>query len=114
MIAVKNWFYLWNINNWHVVCFDIEVDMKNKLISLVCSFGLIFSAFGKETRNANKLQFEEINQPEEQQKEYFSLSDLFSNLNSTHREQKKTVKAPKDYFAEDFQAFAEDDPWDKQ
>lgn len=88
--------------------------MKNKLISLGCSFGLIFSAFGKETRNTNKVHFEEINHPAEQQKEFFSLNDLFSNLNTTNKKQKKTVNEKKDYFAEDFQAFAEDDPWDNQ
>ena len=90
--------------------------MKNKLISSACVFGLIFSAFGGDKGNKvdKKLQFEEINQPENQPKEFFSLNDLFSDLNSFGRNQKKTVNEKKDYFAEDPQAFAEDDPWDAQ
>ena len=96
--------------------------MKNKLISSACVFGLIFSAFGgpmtmnegNGNKEDKKLQFEEINQPEYQPKEFFSLNDLFSNLNSFGRNQKKTLNEKKDYFAEDPQAFAEDDPWDAQ
>ena len=79
--------------------------------------GLAFNACGKEKTVVNDLQFEEINQPVPQQKEFFSLDDLFSNLSITKQQktQKKvSVKEKKDYFAEDFQAFAEDDPWDIQ
>ncbi len=85
----------------------------NKIIVAICGFscGLLFNVWGQED---NESELEEINAPEKT-KQNFSLSDLFSNFN-VHAKQKTESKAKKekrDCFAEDRQAFAEDDPWDK-
>lgn len=91
--------------------------MKNKLVSAVC-VGLTVltnNSFGQDENSES--QFDEINTPVKSEKQQFSLSDLFSNLNiGKQQKTQKNVreKEKKDYFAEDFQAFEEDDPWDMQ
>lgn len=82
-----------------------------KLISSVCFFGLVFNAWGNPEMNEQEAQFEEINSPEEQ-RHVFSLSDLFSSSSfKSKKDDKKSTPTKKDYFEEDSQAFAEDDPW---
>ena len=87
--------------------------MKNKLILCLCFFSCvcILNVFG----DSDEKQFDEMDTPKNssKQKQSFLLSDLFANFNNNQQQRsKKVVKEKKDYFAEDFQAFAEDDPWD--
>ena len=114
-----------NLSKFNVVDF-VDIEVKKYYPNFLSEY------FAREIDNAfyqSRLDFEQIyneiqlafhnwicdlNQPENQTKELFSLNDLFSNLNSFGGKQKKTVNEGKDYFAEDPQAFAEDDPWDAQ
>ena len=95
--------------------------MKNRLISSVCicSGILVFNALGADQEN--DVQFDELSTPVDsvKQTKQFSLSDLFSSLSPSKKQKStktKTVseKQKQDYFAEDLQAFAEDDPWEIQ
>ena len=83
-----------------------------KLISSVCFCGLVFNACGNSENDEQEAQFEEINSPEDQG-HIFSLSDLFASASVKNKKVvKESISTKKDYFAEDTQAFAEDDPWD--
>ena len=90
----------------------IKILSKHSLIALCC---LATTAMGAKKQNKTK-KLENL-PTQTTQKQAFSIENIFSDFLQPKREKASSDKTkaiqPKDYFAENMQVFAEDDPWEQ-
>ena len=90
----------------------IKTLSKHSLIALCC-----FAATAMGAKKQTKIKKLESLPAQTTQKQPFALENIFSDFLQTKKEKLSNDKPkaiqPKDYFAENMQAFAEDDPWEQ-
>lgn len=90
----------------------IKILSKHSLIALCC-----FTATGTGAKKQIKVKKLENLPAQTTQKQAFSIENIFSDFLQPKKEKSSNDKTkaiqPKDYFAENIQAFAEDDPWEQ-
>jgi len=90
----------------------IKTLSKHALILFCC-----FITTGTGTKKQIKVKKLENLPAQTTQKQAFSIENIFSDFLQPKNEKASSDKTkaiqPKDYFAENMQAFAEDDPWEQ-
>ncbi len=90
----------------------IKILPKHSLIALCC-----FATTAMGTKKQAKIKKLESLPAQTTPKQPFSIENVFSNFLQPQKEKSSNDKTkaiqPKDYFAENMQAFAEDDPWEQ-
>ena len=90
----------------------IKTLSKHSLIALCC-----FTTIAMGAKKQTKTKKLESLPAQTTKKQAFAIENVFSDFLQAKKEKVSNDKAkaiqPKDYFAENMQAFAEDDPWEQ-